>query len=220
MIALHAIHFPPFAWIKCSENDSYLRFPGMVENLPGKWKLLAKFSLEIFEAERGTALRWLHLYSNIEFVDCYGLFALALTLSVSVLRVSSCYSLTVNNHKFHSFPCALFTIQLQHRLHCNKWTIYISRFRCYELCFHCVYTKPLSFTDGCCCERNNIFHFGMFSVCVCVGVCIVIFAISTTENAVPESQRLTIKLDKCQAEFSTVNDQNWNKTITMHETTM
>lgn len=34
---------------------------------------------------------------------------------------------TVNNHKFHSFPCALFTIQLQHRLHCNKRTVY-SRF--------------------------------------------------------------------------------------------
>lgn len=77
-------------------------------------------------------------------------------------------------------------------------------------CFNCVYTEPLSFTDGCCCKRNNnSFHFGMFSVCVGVGI--VILAISTTENTVPESQRLTIKLDKCQVKFSTVNDQSWNE---------
>lgn len=52
-----------------------------------------------------------------------------------------------------------------------------------------------------------------------VGVCIVILAISTTENAVPELQRLTIKLDKCQAEFYNC-ERSENKTITMHEMTM
>lgn len=110
-----------------------------------------------------TALRFYCIHYNISNLST----AFWLVCFVCFATFCLCSMLTVNNHKFHSFPCTLFTIQLQHRLHRNKWTIYISRFVYYEL--YCI-------------VYMNLYHLRLnvvkttFSISVCFRCfCLVMF---------------------------------------------
>lgn len=127
-------------------------------------------------------------------------------------------SVTVNNHKFHSFPCALFTIQLQHRLHCNKRTVY-SRFG-YMNHYH-LRTLVL-------CERLNPKQ--IFPPFWCIGFCISSDWLSHRErrhtNTMGKSEQGDtncvdgdeIDNNWPNAKSSLSNDRN-GKTITMNEMT-
>lgn len=145
---------------------------------PGKRKLLVKFSWKFSKQNGGASL-----IVFIEHRICRRFW-----LVCSVCMRSDLATLTVNNHKFHSFPCALFTIQLQHRLHCNKWTIYISRFCAMSCVFNCIpWTSIIIINEWMLWMKRHFpfwLVFGVFVSKMWYTHCYLV--ISTTENMKPK----------------------------------